>query len=263
MSLVCHPVLLRETGSNSNAGLVSIDGNTVSKLPDFENLSSQIAKISPSGVNMNAYNPTNTEARACPATGADWGAATNLPPTPNEELCGCMTKALSCVASDNVQPTDYDGLFGTVCGLVDGVCAGIAANATTGKYGAYGMCNAKEQLDYAFNAYYQDQLNQGKGASACDFKGAATTQAAASPSGNCKALLSQAGSGGTGTVTSAPTATGGSGSSSSGSSSGSGSSASHSGSAGIMTTSSMDIGMVHIGAYAFCAVLAGMGMILL
>jgi 1,3-beta-glucanosyltransferase GAS1 len=211
---------------------------------------------------MNAYKPTNTAARACPVEDASWGAASNLPPTPNEELCGCMVKALSCVASPNVQETEYNDLFGTVCGLVDGVCGGIAANATTGTYGAYGMCNAKEQLDYAFNAYYQNQVAAGNGASACDFKGAATTQSATAPTGNCKALISQAGSGGTGTVTSAPTGTGGS-SSGGSSSSGSGSSSSKSGTAGIMTTPSLDLGMLHMGAYVFCAMLAGMGMILL
>jgi 1,3-beta-glucanosyltransferase GAS1 len=235
---------------------VSVSGNTVSKLPDFENLSSQMAKVTPSGVQMNAYTPTNTDARACPTTGSAWGAATNLPPTPNEQLCGCMVKALSCVTSNQVSENNYNQLFGTVCGLVDGVCAGITSNATTGTYGAYGMCNAKEQLDYAFNAYYQDQTNKGNGASACVFSGAATTQNAVKPTGNCEALISQAGSGGTGTVTSQPSGTGGS-------SSGSGSSASKSGPAGITTIPSLDLGMLHIGAYIFCAALAGMGMILL
>lgn len=233
-------------------GLVSINGDTASKLPDFTSLSSQIAKITPSGVNSASYSPTNTQARNCPATGTAWQAATALPPTPNADLCGCMVKSLSCVAKPGINVTNVGDLFGTVCGLQTGVCDGIAANGTTGTYGAYGMCNATEKLSWAFNSYFQKQNSN---PSACDFSGAATTQTAASASGNCQSLLSQAGTAGTGTVTSAPTGTGGG--------SGGSSTSTKKAAAGAVTVPHFDFGMLQLGAYVVGAVLTGGGMILL
>lgn len=247
-------------------GLVSIDGSTASKLPDYTALSIQLAAISPSGVNSASYNPTNTAAQACPTVDASWGAASALPPTPNAELCSCMVKALNCVPSSEINDNNIGDLFGLVCGLSKSACDGIAANATTGDYGAYGMCDPLQQMGWALNSYYEEQLAAGNGASACDFSGSATTQAAASPTGQCASLISQAGNGGTGTVTSAPTATGGSGGGSSGgSSSGSGSSSTGS-SAGIpgqSTLASLNFGYLQMGLYMVCAVVTGMGMIIL
>ncbi|KAI9822338.1 MAG: 1,3-beta-glucanosyltransferase gas1 [Pycnora praestabilis] len=246
----------------NNYGLVSVDGNTASKLPDFTALSSQIAMVTPSGVNSASYTPTNTQAQACPTVGSDWEAASALPPTPNEQLCGCMIQGLSCVAKSNINDTEVETLFGTVCGLSAGVCDAITPNGTTGIYGAYSMCNSTEQLSWAFNAYYLKQQNN---PSACAFGGAGQTQASATPTGNCKSLLSQAGTAGTGTVTSAPTGTGSSGGSGSGSgSSGSSSStATKKAAAGMVTVPSFDLGLLQLGAYVVGAVLTGAGMILL
>jgi hypothetical protein len=244
------------------AGLVSIDSSgSATLLPDYTALSSQLAAVTPSGVDAGSYNPTNTAAQPCPTLGSDWEASSALPPTPNQELCSCMAKALNCVPSSKINADNIGDLFGLVCGLSQSACAGIAANASTGDYGAYGMCNPLQQLSWALNSYYEEQLAAGNGASACDFSGSATTQAAASPTGQCASLISQAGSGGTGTVTSAPTATGGS---SSGGSGGSGSSSTgNAGVPGLSTMASLDFGYVQLGLYTVCAFVAGAGMIVL
>jgi hypothetical protein len=176
-----------------------------------------------------------------------------------------MDKALNCVPSSQINTDNIGDFFGLVCGLSQSACAGIATNATSGDYGAYGMCNPMQQLGWALNSYYEQQLAAGNGASACDFSGSATTQAAVSPTGQCASLISQAGNGGTGTVTSAPTATGGSSSGSGSSSSGSGSSSSGS-SAGVpghSTLASLNFGYLQMGLYMVCAVVAGAGMIIL
>jgi hypothetical protein len=246
-------------------GLVSIDSSgSATLLPDYTALSSQLAAVTPSGVNAGSYTPTNTAPQACPTLGSDWGAASSLPPTPNQELCTCMDKALNCVPSSQINSDNVGDFFGLVCGLSQSACAGIAANATSGDYGAYGMCNPMQQLGWALNSYYEQQLAAGNGASACDFSGSATTQAAASPTGQCSSLINQAGSGGTGTVTSAPTATGGSSSGgSSGGGSGSSSTSSGAGVPGQSTLASLNFGYVQLGLYTVCAFVAGAGMIIL
>ena len=171
-----------------------------------------------------------------------------------------MEKALTCVPSDRVTTDNVGDLFGLVCGLGKNVCAGINGNATTGSYGAYGMCDPLQQVGWALNAYYEQQVSAGNGASACAFSGSASTQAAHSPTGSCAALISQAGNGGTGTVTSAPSNTGGG-----SGSNGGGSSSSSKGAAPAAQASMpwLGWGALPMGVYVICAAVTGAGMIIL
>jgi len=234
-------------------GLVSLSGNTASKLPDFTALQKQLAKATPTGTAMSAYQVTNTEAQACPPTGSDWAASSNLPPIANADLCSCMVSSLSCVPNTGLSGNKTAELFSTVCGLDKNACNGITANGTTGQYGAYSMCDGYSKLAFAFDQYYQ---TQNQASDACDFGGNAKTQSGSSSS-SCKAMLNQAGSAGTGTVTSIPTGTGSS-SSSSGSPSGTKKSA-----ASAVIIPRFDMGLLQLGAYLLTAGLAGAGMILL
>lgn len=215
--------------------------------------------ITPSGVSANAYTPSNTVASACPTVGSSWDAASALPPTPNEGLCECMYKALSCVPSNQINSDNIGQFFGVLCGLSDGAqCDGIAANGTTGDYGAYGMCNPTQKLGWALNNYASTQAASGN-SNACSFSGSATSQSFVNPSGTCASLIGQAGAQGTGTVTSQPSGTGSSGSS------GSGSSSSSSGLAapGFGTTAILNLGAYQFAIYAIVSVVTGAGMILL
>lgn len=166
-----------------------------------------------------------------------------------------MFDALTCVPN-NVDPDNYGDLFGLVCGLSEEACAGIATNASDANYGAYGMCNSEQQLGWALNAYYEQQNANGNGASACDFDGSATLTQGTAPTGDCLALISEAGANGQGTVTSGPTATGGSGGS------GSGGSSSNAGVPGFPAHSST-FGIFQASLYLLVAFVSGMGMILL
>ncbi|KAI9723588.1 MAG: hypothetical protein M1812_000888 [Candelaria pacifica] len=247
---------------SNNYGLVSsISENSASPLPDFTSLSSQMAMATPKTTQSASYNPTNTKARACPTSGSSWRVASALPPSPNGELCNCMLKTLTCVAKPGIDSDGVQKAFDSVCGYSNGLyCAGVQPSAANGTYGAYSMCNSTEQLSFALDQYYKAQ-NQQNQASACNFGGAAQTQAAASASGDCQNLVSQAGTAGAGTVTSAPTGNPGSGSSGSGSGSPSGSSTKAS--ASMVHVPSFDFGLLKLGAYVIGAALTGMGMIFL
>ncbi|TGO37921.1 hypothetical protein BHYA_0086g00360 [Botrytis hyacinthi] len=234
-------------------GLVSVSGNSVSKLSDFTALSKQLASATPSFTNSASYTVTNTVAQACPATGTAWAASSNLPPIANAELCECMVKSLSCVANSGISGNSSADLFDYVCGLDSAACDGISKNATTGTYGAYSMCTSAQQLSFVFDQYYQ---NNNKAATACDFSGNAKTQTGAKSS-TCSSLISQAGAAGTGTVTSAPTGTGSSSSSSSTSTS------TKKSSAGATIVPRLDLGLLQLGAYLVFAGMAGAGMIML
>lgn len=228
-------------------GLASISNGKVTTNKDYENLSKEIAKVTPSGVKMADYNPTNTAASKCPdVKSGTWAAvATPLPPVANSDLCSCMMDTLSCTVADDVKETSFGDMFGFVCGLKDGeYCQGINKNMTSGPYGAYGMCSNKEQLAFAVNAYAKAV----KGG--CDFEGKATTKAAATTTASaCGSLMAQVGTAGTGVVTNAPKGTSGS--------------TSSTGAAVGITIPRLEFGLMGLGIYVFGAVASGMAMILL
>ncbi|KAI9882075.1 MAG: hypothetical protein M1823_006180 [Watsoniomyces obsoletus] len=242
----------------NNYGLVKADGNTVSKLDDFTALSSQMASATPTGVRANDYNPTNTSPPRCPPTGDSWNASSTLPPTPNQDVCGCVARNLTCVAKAGLSDETIAEMFGTVCGLDRNACAGVAKNGATGKYGSMSMCNSTDQLSWVFNAYYFNQSPQNR-ARACDFGGNARLQQPQAPSGSCQSLVSAVGPAGTGTVTAAPQNTGGSG----GSGGGASGTNRPSGAAGAMTVPRFDTGLLQLSVYVAVAFMTGMGMILL
>ncbi|KAL2135258.1 hypothetical protein VTI74DRAFT_9243 [Chaetomium olivicolor] len=171
-------------------GLVTVKGNTASTMKNYDALKTKMASVSPTSTEMSAYQPTNSPA-ACPALSQNWRIkGENLPPTPDSSLCDCMYKSLSCVPADNLQAKDYGDIFGYICSAVPAACAGINGNTTSGVYGAYSMCNAKQQLGFVLNEYYNNQ-NQAK--DACDFKGKATLTTASNDS-KCSAALASASS---------------------------------------------------------------------
>ncbi|ODV76841.1 carbohydrate-binding module family 43 protein [Suhomyces tanzawaensis NRRL Y-17324] len=209
---------------DNNYGLVSIKGNSVSTLADYNNYKSQIQKISPSLAAASAA--STVSATSCPTSTSNWLASTNLPPTPDQDVCDCATSGAQCVVSDDVDSEDYGDLIGVVCGIFD--CSGISTNATAGKYGAFSPCDSKNKLNFVLNAYYEANSQH---SDACDFSGSAT-RTSANASGSCSALLKSAGASGTGVVSGNRSGSGNS-RASSGSGSGSsrsGSSASRSGS---------------------------------
>ncbi|KAJ5101591.1 hypothetical protein NUU61_003813 [Penicillium alfredii] len=179
-------------------GLVSTQGKEVKTLPDFSRLSSQIQKATDTGVNKDKYSVSQTVGRSCPKVGSDFSAASALPPSPDADLCSCMYDTLECRPKDDISDKDVDKNLGYLGGK-KGVMDGVTGDASKGKYGAYSMCNAKQRLGFAMNAYYK--ANKGSaGEKACDFNGAGTTRNAAKASGSCSSQMNDIGPSGTGTV---------------------------------------------------------------
>ncbi|KAF9887017.1 hypothetical protein FE257_010633 [Aspergillus nanangensis] len=231
-------------------GLVSVDDGKVQTRSDFVNLSSQMKKVTATGVNSASYTPDPKATPSCPAVGQKWEASNELPPSPNPDLCSCMVKSLSCVVKDSVKEKDYGDLFSYICEKGNN-CDGIQSDATKGKYGAYSVCNPKDQLSFVMNQYYKAQ---GEAADACGFDGKGQTQKAAKAD-SCSSLLKDAGNDGTGTVTASPTA-GGTGSQASATTS--------EGAAGAaVSPMAVKVGSWQLGAYLMTAVLSGVGMIML
>ena len=239
-------------------GLVSTDGDKVSTLGDFSNLSKQLATVSPTGVNSDKYSVSTTVGRSCPTTGSDWNAASILPPSPNADLCECMYNSLECVPNSDISGKEIDSTFSYLGGEGD-VMDGVKSDATSGKYGAYSMCSAKQRLAWAMNRFYQE--NKGKaGASACGFSGAGTTKKATSASGACATQMSSAGTKGTNVVSGGLAASTGAAASGSG---GSSSGATSSGLAVGTVPQSVHIGTWQAGAYAVAAIASGVFMVML
>lgn len=186
--------------------------------------------------------------------GSTWEAVPELPPTPDKNLCSCMVQNLTCVANSGLDDKTLKNDFDYICDERQGNnCDGINADAKSGKYGAFSMCEASDRLSWAFNTYFFDQTSNNPGnTDPCNFNGDAKKQTPSSPS-SCKAAVSQAGIGSNGVITAAP----------SGASGANPSSTSKKSAAGAVTIPNFNFGMLQLAAYVVCAAAAGAGMVLL
>ena len=243
----------------TSIGLVTIGSDKkATTLTDFDNLSTAMASVKPSGPNSASYSPTNSP-QACPTTDT-WKAATALPPTPNEAVCNCMVSNLTCVAKSSLSDDDVTSQFDYICNpKLGNFCSGVNANGSTGKYGAYSMCSANQRLSFAFNQYYLDQTaTNTDNNNPCEFSGAASTVRPKVAS-SCTSIIDQAGAAGTGTITNAPSVTGKSSSTGSG---GGSSSSSSKGAAVIVGVPEFDFGILKLAGYLVSAMLVGAGVVL-
>lgn len=190
-------------------GVVEVKGSSIEKQDDYDGLKKAHAAADPKGITMDKYTPSGKSAQ-CPDVSKAWMAAAQLPPTPDKDLCKCMSDSLECVVADNLDVKSYGDLFGSVCGASPKICAGINAVTKLGNYGAYSMCSPKEKLSFVLDAYYQAN---GKTSDACGWKGAKIQKG--TTASNCQKSLSDAKAQNSAIATatsnvSAPKATGGS-----------------------------------------------------
>lgn len=168
-------------------GLVSIGSDEqVTTLPDFNYYSSEIANISPTGVNSRSYTPSVTSVQ-CTFT-SEWRASTSLPPTPDESRCSCMFDSLSCIINDDVDTQDYQKIFEYACHTTS--CKEISSNAVTGEYGSFSFCNNKQKLSNILNSIY---VSSSRNPASCNFNGSARIVSASGRS-SCTASITSSGS---------------------------------------------------------------------
>ncbi|KAI9490649.1 Glucanosyltransferase-domain-containing protein [Zychaea mexicana] len=167
-------VVYEWTQENNNYGLVKIANGKAELMQDYTNLQKALAKASPKGVNMDAYNDQR-QAPQCPEHTQNWKAATTLPPTPSSGACSCMRDTLSCTASDQVSNTVTSGgghsnssvlgdQIDVLCGMV--TCDDISGDGEKGHYGAFSFCSGTEKLSWLYNLY----MEKNKGGR-CEFNG--------------------------------------------------------------------------------------------
>jgi len=237
-------------------GLVSVvNSATVSPLADYAAFSTALNAVKPSATQSASYSPTNS-ALSCPTVGANWAAASVLPPKPDSNVCACMVSGLTCRAKANIPDMAIGELFSSVCGLPGNPCKNVIGNATTGMYGAYSMCNATERLANAFDTYYASLSGQNKN-TGCDFGGNATVVSKPQVAQSCSAAIASA----TSAAAAGASAAGGSGGGSSGN--GAASSTSKSGSPESLVGASLGLTKYFTVGFAMIAGFSGMGMILL
>ncbi|KAL8893043.1 MAG: hypothetical protein Q9215_000048 [Flavoplaca cf. flavocitrina] len=236
-------------------GLVSVGSDDqATLLPDFTALSSQLARVTPSGVAMSAYEPTNRP-QACPQQDNVWSASEELPPSPNNAVCSCMVQSLNCTANSDISDDAIQTNFDYLCDPRNGnYCSGILANGSQGVYGAYSMCTPEERISWAFNAFFMDQTrNNPENTDPCNFEGAARKQTPRA-NGDCRNVVNQAGAAGTGVITGAPAPTGGN---------SGGSSDDSEGAANALTVPGFKAGILQMAAYVTITMLIGTLMVLL
>ncbi|EIW86348.1 glycoside hydrolase family 72 protein [Coniophora puteana RWD-64-598 SS2] len=205
------------TSAQGQFGMVNIssDGSTVTTGQEFNSLKIEYGSVSPP--NSPSQSSSSASYGSCPSQSANFIGSTSLPSTPNAAACSCFENDLSCQFTP--QTSNYSTILGDLLnyacsqlGQMGSSCNGIAANGTSGQYGAVSQCDPSIMLSYVMSEYY---TLQNSNAQACYFAGNGTVNSYA-PSGTSG--LSAASSSCLASATSVftPSATGGSSSGGSG-----------------------------------------------
>jgi hypothetical protein len=138
-------------GENHHGVVEEAPDGSVAKMADFDNLQQRLrparatAEIQPQREGI--LSPP------CP-TGQGWRASTQLPPTPNSDVCLCVYSTLQCVVSPYHVDFDVEELVAEVCQLTN--CHEIAADGDAGVYGSMALCTRRQQASFVLNQYYQE-----------------------------------------------------------------------------------------------------------
>ncbi|PVU95709.1 hypothetical protein BB559_002628 [Furculomyces boomerangus] len=189
---------------DNNYGLVKVSygSSDVEKLSDFDTLKNVLSSVSPKGVKMSSYNPSN-KVSECPAISDNWRVSTALPPAPSADACSCMMNSLSCSLDSSFSSTDdaQNKALGesasVICGLIS--CKDVSYDTVKGDYGAFSFCNSTQRSSWILNTNF---LNQKGASGACNLENI-KTQVISNPKAKsmseCAKILTKISSGDSGT----------------------------------------------------------------
>ncbi|KHN97231.1 beta-1,3-glucanosyltransferase [Metarhizium album ARSEF 1941] len=170
-------------------GLVEVSNGKATKLKAFYALKKKLNEAKPKTMEISDYTPGG-KANECPELADNWRANKRLPRTPDKSLCYCAFDTRGCVGNSDISAKRTSDIFGYICGESPEICASIDGNATTGRYGIFSMCSAREKLAVVVDGHYNKQK---KAKDACNFGGSVHIQSAKSER-SCTAALAKASS---------------------------------------------------------------------
>ncbi|OMJ21985.1 Protein EPD1 [Smittium culicis] len=159
--------LFEYSNEPNNYGIVDVsygDPN-VSQLPDYSTFKKMLANVSPKGVNINSYNP-DLKPSSCPPSSDKWLVGDVVPPSPNIDLCNCLSKTFSCMMppqyspADDVQAVVLQNHLDSICKTVD--CSDILTDTIKGTYGKYSGCTTFQKASLIISRYY-DKMDRKAG----------------------------------------------------------------------------------------------------
>ncbi|KAL1915935.1 uncharacterized protein VTP21DRAFT_6323 [Calcarisporiella thermophila] len=130
------------TEEENNYGLVKIDGHSIRLLPDYTALKQQLASVPAIPTSLISNINGSSESVQCPIQDKNWQASFQLPPTPSDENCKCMTETLGCIYDLD---RDVGSTLDMVCGITE--CEDISVNGT-GRYGKWSYCSDKQRISF-------------------------------------------------------------------------------------------------------------------
>ncbi|OLY82938.1 Protein EPD1 [Smittium mucronatum] len=157
----------------NNYGLVKVSfgSSNVEKLSDYDTFKKQVSNVDPKGTSLKDYNPSLKNSQ-CPPVTSSWKVNDVLPPSPNIDVCNCLSESFSCSLpaqfdpSNAVQSKALGDTLSFICGTVD--CSDVSTDTAKGVYGKYSGCTSIQKSNYILSTYYSSNNND---SSYCSVKG--------------------------------------------------------------------------------------------
>ncbi|OMJ12436.1 1,3-beta-glucanosyltransferase GAS1 [Smittium culicis] len=185
--------LFEYSNEPNNYGIVDVSfGSTsVTKLDDYDTFKTALSNVSPKGTTLNSYNPS-LKPSTCPSVSGSWTIGSALPPSPNLNLCNCLSTTFSCSLPSAFNPQNSDqstalaAQISYLCGVSD--CSAISSDVTKGVYGQYSACTPIQKANLILSQYYAKNNNAASSCAVKNLGSNMSTNSSAASINNCKSI---------------------------------------------------------------------------